>query len=167
MPRKRLATPSILSGHAAVRLLIVSYFAALALHVIPGTDLSALLDPFLPPLAAEIATSALVLTFSTLILIGWHRRAAALLLALMTFWASYLGMLSAPVAELGSFWRDLALVGALTMTYADRTGAEAARSHSPGSRRHRPAISRPRPQPQGGAPRIDPDLFRQDLARAR
>ena len=110
---------ALLSGHTVVRLLIVSYFVALALHIIPGTDMSVLLRPFIPPFWATLLTSAAVILMSGMIIAGFHRRAAALLLALGTFWASYMAMLNAPVHELGAFWRDLALIGALIMTYAD------------------------------------------------
>ncbi|MXQ07196.1 hypothetical protein GQ651_04995 [Alphaproteobacteria bacterium GH1-50] len=159
-PRTTRDARTLLSGHSTVRLLIVSWFVALALHLIPGTDMSALLDPFLPSAAAEMLTSAVILTLSAMIVIGLQRRAAALLLALLTFWASYIGMISAPVHALGAFWRDLALIGALVMTYADRAPA----TH-PGSDQS-PTTPRAKTPPQGTR-RIDPDLFRQDLARVR
>ena len=110
---------SLLSGHSVVRLLIVSYFVALALGVIDGTDLSALAAPFLPLAFAKIVVALVVLSLCAMILIGWHRRAAALVLALAMFWASYMAMMNAPDQNLGAFWRDLALIGALVMTYAD------------------------------------------------
>jgi hypothetical protein len=42
-------------------------------------------------------------------------------MAILTFYASYLTMLSLGVAEeLGAFWRDLALIAALLLTYSER-----------------------------------------------
>jgi hypothetical protein len=52
----------------------------------------------------------------------------------MTFFASYLTMLSLGVAdELASFWRDLALIAALVLTYSD---------HDPAERRSRNIVRR-------------------------
>lgn len=115
----RLPTPPI-SGHTAVRLLISSYFIALGTGAIGGTDLSVLLVPFLPATAAKIITGAAVALLACLVLVGIHRRAAALLLAIALFWSSYLSLLSSSGhADIGGFWRDLALIGALILTYAD------------------------------------------------
>ncbi len=108
------------SGHSAVRLLIVSYFMALAIGVIPGTDVTVLAEPFMPWVAARILSGVVVFGLASLILVGIHRRAAALLLAIVIFWASYVTMLSSEGAQvLGGFWRDLALIGALILTYAE------------------------------------------------
>jgi len=112
------------SGQSVVRLLIVSYFMALAIGLIPGTDITVLADPFMPWLSARILTGTIVFTLACLILVGIQRRAAALLLAIVLFWASYIVMLSAEGANiLGGFWRDLALIGALILTYADTENA--------------------------------------------
>ncbi len=175
----RYAT-ALLSGHTVVRILIVSYFIALALHVIPGTDISALLKPFLPPVWATLLTSAGVIVFSTMIITGFQRRAAALLLALATFWASYMAMLNAPVHELGAFWRDLALIGALILTYADGASDKVtpdakgslveSRARSLASSTMataRAVISRPEGRTRSQARSAETELYREDLARAR
>ncbi|MGI9389250.1 MAG: hypothetical protein ACR2O1_04255 [Boseongicola sp.] len=108
------------SGHSLVRLLIVSYFMAFAIGLIPGTDVTVLADPFMSPVAARVLTGTTVFILASLILVGFQRRAAALLLAIVLFWASYVTMLSANGAQnIGGFWRDLALIGALILTYAD------------------------------------------------
>jgi len=121
MPKDATLTSSgLVSGHSVVRLLIVSYFMALAIGLIPGTDIAILADPFMPWIAARVLTGAAVFVLASLILFGIQRRAAALLLAVVIFWASYVTMLSAEGAQvLGGFWRDLALIGALILTYAD------------------------------------------------
>ena len=112
------------SGNSVVRLLIVSYFMALAIGLIPGTDVTVLAEPFMPWLSARILTGTIVFTLACLILVGIQRRAAALLLAIVLFWASYIVMLSAEGAHIvAGFWRDLALIGALILTYADTEDA--------------------------------------------
>ena len=112
------------SGHSVVRLLIVSYFMAFAIGLIPGTDVTVLASPFMPWVAARILTGSIVFGLACLILVGIQRRAAALLLAIVLFWASYVVMLSAEGAQsIGGFWRDLALIGALILTYADTENA--------------------------------------------
>ena len=114
---------SAFNGHSAIRLLIVSYFVALALGLIQGTDLAVLAAPFMPPLVAKIVSGLGVLGLSAMILFGCHRRMAALLLAIVLFWCSYLASVSpAGIEDIGSFWRDLALIGALLLTYADAEG---------------------------------------------
>jgi len=115
-----LHASQMFTGHSAIRLLIVSYFMALALGLIKGTDLAVLATPFMPETLAKIASGLSVLGLSVMILFGFHRRLAALLLAIILFWCSYLASVSpAGLEDIGSFWRDLALIGALLLTYAD------------------------------------------------
>ena len=111
---------ALTGGNAVVRFLTVSYFIALALGIVPGTDMTVLTGPFMNGPLGSIVTSGVILALSTLILLGWYRRAAALSLAICVFWASYLAVMAAPTdAQLSAFWRDLILIGALVMTYAD------------------------------------------------
>jgi uncharacterized membrane protein YphA (DoxX/SURF4 family) len=118
------STTNFKSGHSVLRLLIVSYFMTLAIGLIPGTDITVLADPFMPWISARILTGTIVFTLASLILVGIQRRAAALLLAIVLFWASYIVMLSAEGAHnIAGFWRDLALIGALILTYADTENA--------------------------------------------
>lgn len=111
------------TAQSVLRLIIGSYFLAVALHLIPGTDLGILLSGVLPsPFDSAIATG-MVFTLAFMVMLGRATRLAALLLALMTFYASYLTMLALGVGdELGSFWRDLALIAALLLTYSDDVG---------------------------------------------
>ena len=111
------------NGHSAIRLLIVSYFVALALGLIKGTDLAVLATPFFPETFAKVLSGLGVTGLSAMILFGFHRRLAALLLAIILFWCSYLASVSpAGIEDIASFWRDLALIGALLLTYADAEG---------------------------------------------
>lgn len=169
-----------------VRILISSYFIAFAIGVFPGTDVSVLLDQFLPAWISTFLTHLGVFTLAVMILTGVQRRAAALLLAIMVFWASYMILMSGPTVDvLGNFWRDLALIGALIMTYADadsgyvgpgpafirsisRRGGTIGDDDRPTSRTMSMIRRMSRPSPQ-----IDPktaaeqERYREDLSAAR
>lgn len=117
--------PSPITGQAVVRVLISLYFIALGAGLISGTEPAILLYAFLPALPAKLLAGALFVTLASCILIGFKRRHSALLLAIVMFWSSYVVMLALPPAQdLGGFWRDLALIGGLILTYADTTDAD-------------------------------------------
>jgi len=108
------------AAQTALRILIASYFLAAALGLIPGTDLAVLFSAVLPDPTDSALAAGLVFIFSFMIMIGLHTRVAALMLAMMTFYSSYLTMVSLGVEhELGAFWRDLALIAALLLTYSE------------------------------------------------
>lgn len=123
MRRQETFTPYISeSGHHMLRLLIASYFIGTASGIVPfesGREMAAML---LPKEYSEFFFSAFMFTTSYLILIGRQIRVAALLLALFVFWSSYMASFG-PYRTLGleEFWRDLALIGGLLLTYANRT----------------------------------------------
>lgn len=122
------------AAQTVLRVLIASYFLAVALRLMPGTALSSLFAGILPAPYAAATTAGLVFIFSFMIMLDMATRLAALFLALMTFFASYLAMLQLGVAdELGAFWRDLALIAALLLTYAEP---------QLGQRRHRRVVHR-------------------------
>lgn len=107
-----------LSAGSLIRLLIVSYFIASGLGIVEGTDFSILLSSISPGLWADTAAKAIVISLSLLILTKRLCRPAALLMALLVFWSSYVAMMEQPGgSHLSSFWRDLALIGALMLTY--------------------------------------------------
>ncbi|MGJ8583139.1 MAG: hypothetical protein ACSHXD_03520 [Marinosulfonomonas sp.] len=115
------ATPDHLNQSAQnlVRILISSYFIAVSLGLIPGTDGSILAQQVLPDPAASYVGNTVVFGLAYLVMMGLWLRPAALLLALTMFWSSYIANFGpeGPLA-VGEFWRDLALIGALFMTYA-------------------------------------------------
>ncbi len=103
-----------------LRIVIASYFLAVALNLIPGTNLAPLFGQALPVDVAEPLATMLVFTLAFLVMIGLYMRPAALILGLLTFFASYQAMLGLGVAgELGTFWRDLVLIAALMLTYGE------------------------------------------------
>ncbi|MBF9041920.1 hypothetical protein HKCCE4037_01155 [Rhodobacterales bacterium HKCCE4037] len=108
------------AAQLVLRVLIASYFLAVALNIIPGTNLGILFSAVLPEIYATATAAGLVFICSFLIMLGMATRVAALMLAIMTFFASYLVMIELGVEqELGAFWRDLALIAALLLTYGD------------------------------------------------
>lgn len=115
-----------ISAQVVTRLLIVSYFVAVALGQITAMDVSRLAETFLPQAQANLVMCGLILALSAMVLFGFFRRPAALVLALIVFWSSYLTLFSG--GDIESFWRDLALIGGLLLTanvttYADRAMA--------------------------------------------
>lgn len=107
-----------LSACSVTRLLVVSYFVALGFGLVDGAEVAVLFLPFLPASASSILASALVIGLAALVLIGVKRRAAALLLAIVVFWSSYLTMVVQYTQnDIAVFWRDLALIGCLLLTH--------------------------------------------------
>lgn len=114
------------------RLLVVSYFIGIALGLIRGVDVAVLLLPVTGETIASLMSSILLLGLSTLILLDIYRRPAALVLALVVFWASYLTLVHQSGPEpVGAFWRDLALIGALLLTYGQSIAARGAEVPAP------------------------------------
>jgi uncharacterized membrane protein YphA (DoxX/SURF4 family) len=103
------------TGQNLVRVVIASYFLAVALGLIPGTAALPLTEPFLPAPYADAASKAVIFATAYLVLIGVWLRFSALLLATVLFWSSYITNIGANNLE--GFWRDLALIGALILTY--------------------------------------------------
>lgn len=133
-----------------LRIVIASYFLAVALNLIPGTSLTILAAQVLPLHIAQPLSAILVFALAFMVMIGLYMRPAALVLGVMTFFASYLRTIELGVDdELGTFWRDLVLIAALMLTYAE---------NAPRDQRMRRAIERkvmPRrvSQPQSHRPR--------------
>jgi uncharacterized membrane protein YphA (DoxX/SURF4 family) len=108
------------AAQTVLRILIASYFLAVALQIIPGTNLGALFSPLLPAPFDGATAAGIVFILSFMVMIGVGTRGAALIIALMTFYASYLAMVELGVdQELGAFWRDIALIAALLLTYSE------------------------------------------------
>ncbi|MEP2782799.1 MAG: hypothetical protein ABJO67_09475 [Pseudoruegeria sp.] len=106
------------AGHQAVRLLIASYFIAIALGILPSDNGIALMSAFVPDKYAAASVTAFVFATAILIVLGRQVRIAALLLANYVFWTSLVAFISPQTAmSLSEFWRDMVLVGALMLTY--------------------------------------------------
>ena len=108
-----ISTQAFAASHIT-RILILSYFVALAMGLIDGAEMSRLAAPFLAEPDATYVMSGVVVGLSALILFGLFRRPAALILSITLFWASYMTMFA--TGDLTGFWRDLALIGGLLMS---------------------------------------------------
>lgn len=113
------------SGQNLVRIVIASYFLAVSTGLIPGTVAWPLTAPFLPEPYAGLAGKAAIFLTAYLVLVGVWLRVSALLLATLLFWSSYIA--NAGTGNLEAFWRDLALIGALILTYTQTLPRAAAR----------------------------------------
>ncbi len=112
------------------RILIASYFIAVSLNLIAGTTGSALALWFVPAEHADLVSAIVVFSLAFLVLIGVWLRPAALLLAMVMFWSSFITFMNPETrANVDGFWRDLALIGALFLTYA-HSSRRAARMRS-------------------------------------
>jgi hypothetical protein len=102
--------------------MIASYFLAVALKLIPGVHFGALFGYLLPPLAADAVAAGAVFLLTFAIMIGLATRLCAIILGLMTVYASSLGLAAGgDIAALGALWADLALVAGLMFLYGDCT----------------------------------------------
>ena len=116
MPRRTERAQNLgQNGQNLVRIVIASYFLAISVGLIPGTTALPLTEPFLPEAHAAAAGKAVVFAAAYLVLLGLWLRFSALLLATLLFWSSYIQNVGA--GNLEGFWRDLALIGALILTY--------------------------------------------------
>jgi len=101
------------------RILIASYFIAVAIGFIAGTDGLALTRLIAPTPYAELIARGSLFALAFFLLNGIWLRPAALMLAGFLLWSNLAAFIS-PAASVGAeqFWRDLAMIGALFLTYS-------------------------------------------------
>ena len=149
------------------RILILSYFVALAMGLINGAEMSRLTAPFLSEPDATYLMSGIVVALSALILFGVFRRPAALILSMILFWASYMTMYAN--GDLTGFWRDLALIGGLLMSAGVGQGWSVQRgadTQDPETQHVQRIISTPHAEAETPSRRAI-SRFREDLDLAR
>ncbi|MCG6883706.1 MAG: hypothetical protein LJE62_08145 [Silicimonas sp.] len=153
------------SPRSIMRLLVISYFFALSLGLIGGSRIVDFVLPVLPHGIADPLMRGLTLGLSALVLFGIGRRPAALVLSLIVFYSSYTALYSG--GDIGTFWRDLALVGALLMT-ADFTRPGDREIEWPPLDLGDPASNdTDAPEPEPVDPLNDDHAFREDFDIAR
>ncbi len=103
-----------MTPQGGTRLLVVSYFIAMAVGLIGSGSLSNFLVPLVSADVSDTTMRGVVLILSGFVLFNFFRRAAALVLSLVVFYSSYLALYAG--GDVGAFWGDLALIGALLMT---------------------------------------------------
>lgn len=115
--------PPALSGYVITRLLIAAYFMALSIGIVTGTDVSILFLNILPAGPAKLIANGAVFVAALALVLGWYRSIAVFALSAILFFASYISLSEMPFLGLGQFWRDLALIAILMLTYADTDAA--------------------------------------------
>ncbi len=113
------ATPQMSqSGLNLLRIVLASYFIALSLGLIEGTNTTLILHHAASPKIADFAANTSVFLLAYLVLMGMWLRPAALLLGTFVLAASaYATFVYHPPQLMSDFWRDIALVSGLMMTY--------------------------------------------------
>lgn len=97
-----------------IRSAVAGYFFAAGLGIAADPPLLPLAARILPGIAADAFAAVVTVTLALVILVGLHARAAALGLALLTFWSGYVTLQDLGVADdLSPAWRAMALLGAL------------------------------------------------------
>lgn len=131
MKRKAIVADNLTqSGQNLTRILIASYFIAVSLRLIDGTDASVLTVWFMSETISAFVGSLVMFVLGYFVLMGVWLRPAALLLGIILFWASYISNVSDSNPNgISAFWRDLALVGALILTYT-QTGRHGSRGRA-------------------------------------
>lgn len=155
---------TLIEASTVTRLLIVSFFIALSLGLIEGADIKLLATPFLPEHLALWSMRGLMLALSVMVLVGFHRRPAALILALMVFWPSYMTLFAG--GDVSAFWRDLALIGGLIMTAAEpaKEAAQAAEKAEETPHAHESVTVR---SPKVAAQQATDQAYREDFNLVR
>ena len=107
------------TGLNLIRIVSGSYFMAISLNLIEGFDPSALFSPLADDRTARLAGMGVLFTLSVVFMSGVALRIAALALALFILCSSFAqNVLGPEPLPMSSFWRDLALVCAVLMSYS-------------------------------------------------
>jgi uncharacterized membrane protein YphA (DoxX/SURF4 family) len=114
----------------AARVLIAFYFLAVAVGFAEGVSLAPVFETFLDQSIAGTVSNAVLFTMGFLVLMGTFLRTVALgmagfLLSVYILNAVKTGDWQPPQ----TIWRDIALIGALILTYAQREGLFAGREN--------------------------------------
>ena len=124
-PNRRATTVSrnVLS---VVRILIASYFLAMATGLVFEPASRTFLDGILPGEYAQLASTTYLFVTAFAIMTGVYLRPAALLLAVYIFWSGFLHYdLGGSQEALSAYWRDMALLGAILLIAVTEPGAKA------------------------------------------
>ena len=118
-----IGTPVSRTMFAIIRVLIASYFLATATGLILEPGSRTFFDGVLPADSAAFATTMYLFVTAFAIMVGKLVRPASLLLALYIFWSAFVHFeLGSSPAALGSFWRDMALLGAVLLVAVTEPG---------------------------------------------
>ncbi|PKQ13124.1 MAG: hypothetical protein CVT70_05210 [Alphaproteobacteria bacterium HGW-Alphaproteobacteria-1] len=105
-------------GLNLLRIVIGTYFMALALGLIEGFDPAALFYPVMGAVIAETVGATLLLSLAIWFMLGTTLRLAALSLALFVLSSSFMAnFIAGPAENLSAFWYDLTLTCAVLLSY--------------------------------------------------
>ena len=108
---------------SVLRILIASYFLATATGLIMEPGNRTLFEPFLPESYATLLTTVFLFGTAFLIMVGKLLRVAALLLAVYILLSGVLTYdLGSTPEALSTFWRDMALLGAVLLIAVTEPG---------------------------------------------
>ena len=106
------------SGLSMLRCVVASYFIALSLGLIESTDVTALPALVMAQNQANFLANTVVFILAYFVLMGvWLRPAALLLGGLFLASSGFAAISEASAAATSNFWRDLALIAGLLMTF--------------------------------------------------
>ena len=150
----------LIEASTITRLLVVSFFIALSLGLIEGADIKLLATPFLPEDLALLVMRGLMLALSVMVLVGFYRRPAALILALIVFWPAYMSLYGG--GDVSAFWRDLALIGGLIMSASNgEKAADSAQDETEAA--SATEVVQFAPEPSKAGEKIDDGVYREDF----
>ncbi len=107
---------------SVVRILIASYFLAMATGLIFEPASRTFLDPVLAWPHAQIVTTTYLFVMAFSIMVGVAVRPAALMLAVYIFWSGFTHYDFGDHQTLGEFWRDMALLGGILLIAVTEPG---------------------------------------------
>ncbi len=108
---------------AIIRILIGSYFLAAGTGLILEPSSRTFFDGVLPADISAVTTTLYLFVTAFMIMVGKAVRPAALMLALYIFWSAFVTFELGISAEgLTSFWRDMALLGAVLLVAVTEPG---------------------------------------------
>ncbi|MEO8531432.1 MAG: hypothetical protein ABI459_09415 [Deltaproteobacteria bacterium] len=104
------------------RVLIASYFLAVAVGLTDGVTLAPLFSPIFGDGIASFFSHLILFIMGVLVLTGMFLRQVALTAAGLLIAAHFMTFAVTGTVESQSIWRDIALIGALVLTYGQREG---------------------------------------------
>ena len=107
-----------LTGLNLIRIVIGSYFMAVALGLVSGIAPYALFPKSVDPQLADLIGSTFLFAVTAAFMIGLHLRISALTLALFILCTSLMQNLVTPdTMDISAFWRDLAMLCGVLLSY--------------------------------------------------
>ena len=114
------------SGLNLLRIVLSSYFIGTSLGLITGTNITVLAHLVMPSNLAEFIANTGVFILAYLVLMGvWLRPAALLLAGYVLASSGFATFVADGSATMSEFWRDVALMAGLMMTYLNNNARKA------------------------------------------